>query len=49
MTAKPTIWFLDVLQEIYIIYKLDGVGPVENGPSTDKLHHIVNKKIKNKI
>ena len=28
-------------------YKLDGVGPVDNRPSTDKLHHFVkkNKKI----
>ena len=26
--------------------KLDGVGPVDNRPSTDKLHHIVKKKIK---
>ena len=24
--------------------KLDGVGPVDNGPSTDKLHHFVKKK-----
>ena len=24
--------------------KLDGVGPVDNRPSTDKLHHIVKKK-----
>ena len=23
------------------LYKLDGVGPVDNGPSTDKLHHFV--------
>ena len=27
--------------------KLDGVGPVDNRPSTDKLHHFVRKK-KNK-
>ena len=27
--------------------KLDGVGPVDNRPSTDKLHHFVKKK-KNK-
>ena len=26
--------------------KLDGVGPVDNRPSTDKLHHFVNKKKK---
>ena len=24
--------------------KLDGVGPVDNRPSTDKLHHFVKKK-----
>ena len=26
------------------IYKLDGVSPVDNRPSTVKLHHIVKKK-----
>ena len=26
------------------INKLDGVGPVYNRPSTDKLHHFVKKK-----
>ena len=26
--------------------KLDGVGPVDNRPSTDQLHHFVQKKIK---
>ena len=26
--------------------KIDGVGPVDNRPSTDKLHHFVRKKIK---
>ena len=26
--------------------KLDGVGPVDNRPSTDKLHHFVPKKNK---
>ena len=24
--------------------KLDGVGPVDNRPATDKLHHFVKKK-----
>ena len=24
--------------------KLDGVGPVDNRPSTDKLHHFVQRK-----
>ena len=27
-----------------IMVKLDGVGPVDNRPSTDKLHHFVRKK-----
>ena len=27
------------------ILKLDGVGPVDNRPSTDKLHHFVKKKM----
>ena len=30
----------------YIKKKLDGVGPVDNRPSTDKLDHFVRKKIK---
>ena len=30
------------------MYKLDGVGPVDNRPSTDKLHQIVKKKFKKK-
>ena len=29
------------------LLKLDGVGPVDNRPSTDKLHHFVQKKRKN--
>ena len=29
---------------IFIAYKLDGVGPVDNRPSTDKLYHFVQKK-----
>ena len=28
------------------IKELDGVGPVDNRPSTDKLHHFVKKKKK---
>ena len=27
-----------------ILDQLDGVGPVDNRPSTDKLHHFVRKK-----
>ena len=30
----------------YSIYKLDGVGPVDNRPSTNKLHHFVQKRKK---
>ena len=26
------------------MYKLDGVGPVDKRPSTDKLHHFVREK-----
>ena len=29
---------------LYSVRKLDGVGPVDNRPSTDKLHHFVQKK-----
>ena len=32
-----------------ILKKLDGVGPVDNRPSTAKLHHFVRKKNKNKM
>ena len=28
------------------LVKLDGVGPLDNRPSTDKLHHFVRKKNK---
>ena len=27
-----------------ILNKLDGVGPIDNRPYTDKLHHFVKKK-----
>ena len=39
-----TTWTYAVL---YLV-KLDGVGPVDNRPSTDKLHHFVRKKRKKK-
>jgi hypothetical protein len=29
--------------------ELDGVGPVDNRPSTDKLHHLVRKKMNKKL
>ena len=35
--AKQSCWIK--------VKKLDGVGPVYNKPSTDKLHHFVRKKI----
>ena len=37
---------------IYMLFladKLDGVGPVDNRPSTKKLHHFVRKKKRKKI
>ena len=38
--------FVEQLGYTGSINKLDGVGPVDNRPSTDKLHHFVCKKIK---
>ena len=39
-----TIMCLNNITTIIIMEKkLDGVGPVVNGPSTNKLHHFVNK------
>ena len=36
---------MQIPRTIYIFFKkLDGVGPVDNRPSTDKLHHFVQKK-----
>ena len=32
----------------YVKYKLDGIGPVDNRPSTKKLHHFVQEKKKKK-
>ena len=28
----------------HLLNKLDGVGPIDNTPSTNKLHHFVQKK-----
>ena len=44
--VKPISWYL--LRPWYrllrhSIFKLDGVGPVDNRPSTDKLHHFSKK------
>ena len=33
-----------ILDDYVLFVKLDGVGPVDNRPSTDKLHHFVRKK-----
>ena len=48
---KKTVFFYYGWIQTIGKYKLDGVGPVDNRPSTDKLHHLVLKKnkIKNKI
>ena len=32
------------LAPVELVLKLDGVGPVDNRPSTDKLHHFIRKK-----
>ena len=32
-----------------IQYKVDGVGPIDNRPSTEKLHHFVTKKRRKKM
>ena len=37
-------WFFLLLLNIQCFHKLDGVGPVDNKPSTDKLHHFVTRK-----
>ena len=37
-----------ILKYAIVNYRLDGVGPVDNRPSTDKPHHFVKKKKKKK-
>ena len=44
----PTQLFVLPTQEYGIKSKLDGVSPVDNRPSTDKLDHFVRKKKKKK-
>ena len=34
---------------IYILRELDGIGPIENRPSTNRLHHFVQKKKEKKV
>ena len=49
--AKTTRWLMLLLKvhcKTEQILKLDGVGPVDNRPSTDKLQRFVCKKLKNK-
>ena len=58
ISTKRLIWYVEGLvstgptpSSIYIGHydkKLDGVGPVDNRPSTDKLHHFVKKINKNR-
>ena len=45
------LWFIlsHVFSDIYLQLKLDGVGPVDNRPSTDKLNHFVRKKHKKHV
>ena len=38
----PVLYF--VPPELLGISKLDGIGPVDNKPFTNKLHHFVKKK-----
>ena len=37
-------WERGGITMVYMKKKLDGVGPVDNRPSTDKLHHFVRKE-----
>ena len=47
VSLQPTEVFLHA--PIFLkVYKLDGIGPVDNRPSTDKLHHFVRRKKKKK-
>ena len=32
-----------------IVHKLDGLGPVDNRPTNDKLHHLFQKRRRKKI
>ena len=50
-TAPATPGLLILLKSdntIEYFLKLDGVGPVDNRPSTDKLHHFIPKNKNNK-
>ena len=40
----PTLLHTNVSVWLYYLTELDGVGPVDNRPSTNKLHQIVQKK-----
>ena len=41
---QETIWRFMDQNSFEVMTKLDGVGPVDNRPSTNKLHHFVRKK-----
>ena len=36
----------NLIYDLVRLIKLDGIGPVDNRPSTNKLHHFVKKKWK---
>ena len=48
MNYKFGVWHQTMVFEQRNLIKLDGVGPVDNRPSTDKLHHFVQKIEKKK-
>ena len=39
---------LNMNKKMLLTKKLDGVGPVDNRPSTEKLHQFVKKRKKNR-
>ena len=45
---SSSVWDRQCFEDIKTLDELDGVGPVDNRPSTDKLHHFVPKKKKRK-
>ena len=46
--TNPKIHCSPGMHNVQVITKLDRVGPVDNRPSTDKLHHFVRKKERKK-
>ena len=47
-SGKYSELLLTKIFSLLFTYKLDGVGPVDNRPSTDQLHHFVEKKRRRK-